>query len=1553
MAKRGLLFLLPALFLLSGHSLDLKAAEVDPGKLFLPLIFENNVGQAASPYQFVSRHGEIESLFSEDGVDLVVGDGATVRAQIHFRLNGARAHVIPQGRGPLPSVTNYLIGNDPSRWISGVPNQSQVIFSQIYSGIDLVFHGKGNQMEQDFRVAARGNPDLVCFSIEGAKGVALDALGNLEISIANEKLVIHKPVAYQELSHLHEAVESSFVLNPDGSVQFHLGKYDRARELVIDPVFSFSTYLAGSSADDPTAVTTDSSGNVYVTGFTNSLDFPIVNGLQPTYSGSPDAFVSKLDPTGHTLLYSTYLGGTSRNYGSAIAVDVHGNIIVAGTSSSNDFPHVGAVPPLTCGGNNDCFFIASLRPDGTAFNYSGLIGGIEGTAVQSGNGGSGVLALDSSGNAYLASVTDDANFELTPGTLAKSVPGYPYNSTFVLKVANTGALSYSTIVPGVAPSDLNIYLNNVFIPSGISVDANGQATIAGTSGPGLPSTAGVVQATFPNGNSGNASAGFVLKLNAKASAINYATYIPGTDTVGGLAIDSKGDSYVTGGTSEPNLPVSSNAYQKTLKVGVNCTCNSGFLLKLNGTGTAILAATYLEGTPTPGNAGTAFSGIALDSHSNVFVGGMTGSTDFPLVDPFVSEWIYGESVGDMVMAEMNPDLSSLLFGSFLSSTDQLFPASTFAAVTVDRQDNLILIGKTDTTDFPTTAGSFQQTPPTQARHGFVSKLNMTTAAPSVCLDSWSVSFGSVLVKQSNTQIVHLTNCGNAPLHLGSLVSSTSVVTAMNGCGTIQAGSVCPLSIKFTPKDSSLVGGTLTLNDDTVISPQVIAFSGQGVAPQLSPSSESVPFGHLLVNTTGAGNPLFFQNIGNAVLHISSVSVNGDFAVNGNSCKGAIQPGFFCIATVAFSPIAAGIRTGTLTITSDDPVYPAAGMSLNGSGDSVYAAPIITSLGSPTAQTKSGVITVQVTGSNFYPASVIVAGGKAQATTYTNGPTLKATLNSSLSGTIGELMVSVTNPAPGGGSSPGIPLTRYSQVDLGANFVTSVPGSKLLYVSVSSVSAVNPNTVIPMNPMNGAKGNPIPVGQNPGLLAPSDDGAYLFVALNQDQTVQRINLSTQVVDRTFPFPPDNCTFCGPQSVADLRAVPGVSQEVVLALGREVALYNDSGLVNYVPTTFTAFGNFSSFAYASNPVTIYTLPITNAATSFLNVITVDAQGLHFTLPQSYGVNTTTGAQVVSDGTLLYTSAGEVWSPATQTQVGSFPVTTYNSTSYPNLHNLLLDSPTGHIFLIGDQPYGQGSSALVVSAYDQKTLTLSGTLAFPQIGDPLVNGLVRWGTNGFAFLGQGSTFGTQAVYSLTSSIAKSTTSNPVPKLTSLAPSSLPQGSFDSQVTLNGQGFAARSVVNWNGTPLQTTYVAKSVLTAIVPSVDLAKSGTAAMTVTNPAPGGGTSNVVSFTVASPTPMISFSSSTLLFGTQKVGTSSPAQTVAVQNPGTALLTISAIKVTGPNASSFHATSQCGSSLAPGANCSVSVVFKPTATGPFSASLAFTDNASGSPQTVSLSGTGN
>ena len=803
-----------------------------PSSVSIPVVFELNQGQASATYRFLARNTGGEVRFTDSGPDFLIG-GRTDRAIIRLRSVGVPAETRAEGKLPLQAKANYLIGRDASRWIRNASTFAEIAYDGMYPGVDLLFYGSKDHLEHDFIVSPHTDPSEVRFTLTGAEQLELNVSGDLVASAAGEKVILRRPAAYQEIDGKKIKVESAFRLDhslPSGPVvSFQLGNYDPERQLVIDPVLTFSTYLAGTGMDQVTAVTTDATGNIYLTGFTSSSDFPTQNGEQPQLgciasapTGCQNAFITKLDSTGHTLLYSTYLGGSSRDYGGAIAVDTAGNVIIAGVSESSNFPHAGAVPTLSCQTNNNCYFLASLKPDGSALNYSGQIGGAEGAYT---NGTNGRLAVDAPGNAYLAGITDSPNFQLTSGTLVPTITGYPYISTFVLKVDPTGKLLYSTAIPGNAAPNPLASFNNFFLPTGIAVDSSGQAIVSGTGGPGLPTTAGVVADAFPNHvtNVSNPIAGYVLQLNTTASAINYGTYVPGTDTLGGMAVDSSGNLYLTGSTSETTLPVSATAYQKALSPGQNCTCNDGFIVKLNPQGTSILTASYLGGTPSQGNAGTSFTSIALDSHSNVFVGGATGSANFPLQNPFTTEWEYTSTAWEMVLAGMSPDLSSVSFGSFLSSTDGSYPGSIFSALTIDPNDNLVVVGTTYASDFPTTAASFEPQPPPPATpysgttHSFVSKINMATSAPSFCPSAWSVAFGLVPAQTSSTKTLNVTNCGNASLDFSKMTSSVPSITATQSCGSVASGAVCPVTLTFTPTSSNVVSGTVSFADNAVIS----------------------------------------------------------------------------------------------------------------------------------------------------------------------------------------------------------------------------------------------------------------------------------------------------------------------------------------------------------------------------------------------------------------------------------------------------------------------------------------------------------------------------------------------------------------------------------------------------------------------------------------------------------------------------------------------------------------------------------------------------------------
>jgi hypothetical protein len=1012
------------------------AAEPSRSLQLSPVAFEENRGQALQKYSFLLHRDGLSAMFSANGVDLALCGKSGCDEKLALTFAGA--HSVPESASALTGHANYFLGNNSARWIRNIPLSSMIEYKELYPGISLSFYGNSQELEHDFRIAPGADPSRIALRIDGARRIDQTGDGGLEVHTANGSLTLRRPVAYQETDTGRTPVDAQFLLSGDGSIQFRLGAYDRRRPLVIDPVIVFSSYLGGTGTDLATAITTDANGDVLVTGSTTSTDFPTKNALQTSLgTNGQSVFVTKFDPTGKTLIYSTYLGGSSQALGSAsatggaIAVDASGNAIVAGLTSSANFPVAGAGTSLSCQTNDKCFFLASLSSDGSKLNYSGTVGGEQGFYTF----GAGVnLAVDAKGNAYLAGTTDHSNFQITAGTLATSVIGYPYNETFVLKVDPTGKLLYSTVIPGndTNSTDLLQPYTNDFIPTGIAVDALGDVTIAGTTGLGLPTTSGVVGPQFPNAyvNVSNPSAGFVLQINSSASAINFATYLPGTDFNGGLTVGRTGNLYLTGGTGETNLPVSANAYEKTLSPNANGQYAAGYIMELNPQATAVVAATYMGANSVPLYA---FSGMSLDSQGNVFVGGQAVSQSFPLQNPFVTEYEYTVSTGDMILAEMNPDLSTLKFGSFFNATSGVYAGSNFAGLAVDNSNNLVVAGTTLSFSFPTTSDSFEPQLPPPAnpnvglQHSFVAKFDMTTPAPAICFSTFYIAFGKVSANSSANQSLNVTNCGNAPLTISSAVSSDPTVVVSESCGTVAAGSSCPVNVTFTPVSSNSTSGTITFTDNAQTLPQSVSFSGQGIASQIAAYPNPVSFGHYIVGTAAVNATLEIQNVGQAALGISNVSVTGaGFSIVNNECTRPVQARSFCFVVLSFAPATTGTQNGSIIFTSNDPVNPQFSVPLTGLGDSIYAVPTITSIGAGTVPINSGSQTVQITGSNFYPQSVVQVAGVAQATTFESNTALKATIAASSLTSIGELPLSVVNPSPGGGFSPAATLTDRSR-----------------------------------------------------------------------------------------------------------------------------------------------------------------------------------------------------------------------------------------------------------------------------------------------------------------------------------------------------------------------------------------------------------------------------------------------------------------------------------------------------------------------------------------------
>ena len=1525
-----------------------------------PIAFEANRGQAPIDQSYVFHSDGIRAMFSATGLEFQFSNVKDRPNTVHMSFVGGNAELTASPE--LSAHANYFIGNDPKRWLHNVPLFSELSYKDLYPGISLRFYGNGEELEHDFLLKPGVDPKQIAMRFDHESSLTMTPDGDLVIDTGVNSLKVRKPVAYQLVAGNRQLVEAQMELGEAGVVRFRVGDYDHSLPLVIDPVYVFSTYLGGTGGDIATAVTTDATGNILVTGYTTSSDFPTANSEQSTPGCTPpascqNAFVTKFDPTGKTLIYSTYLGGSGQDTAAAIAVDSTGDAIIGGVSTSANFPHAGSVAPLNCQINNNCFFLASIKPDGSALNYSGLVGGAEGFYT---NGTDGRLAVDQKGNAYLAGVTDDPHFYVTSGTLAPAPAGGGIDQMFVIKIDPIGRVAYSTVVPGnTANNPLQVY-NNMFLTHGIAVDASGNATMVGMAGLGLPTTAGVVSPAFPNAyvNVSSPQAGFVLQLNKTANAINFASYLPGTDVAGGLAVDSNGNLWIDGTTYETNLPVSANAYQKVPTKTSLGGLISGYIMELNSTATAVLGATYLNASGSSNEEYSAFNGIALDSHNNVFVGGTTGASDFPMVNPFATEFESQIFYGDMILAEMSPDLSTLKFASYLNPADQGYGGSAFAGITVDKADNLIVTGTTFTRDFPTTSGSFEeQLPPaaspfTTPQHTFVTKIDLSTPAPSVCLDKFSVDFGNVNANTPGIQTLQVTNCGNAPLNINSIASSDPTVVGTQSCGAVAPGSTCPVTLTFTPVSSNSTTGTITFADNAVTVPQVIAFTGQGIAPKIFVANNPLSLGHFLVGTQSPVTYLWISNQGQATLVISQIAVSGPgFSIVVNPC-GQLQAGYgsSCGLQLVFAPTIAGPATGSVVITSNDPINPQLTVALTAVGDSSNSVPVINSIGTNTILIGGGPTTMTVTGSNFYPQSVVQLNGTPLATTFVDNSDLTAVIPASAITALGELPLTVMNPPVGGGISNALKVTPYQTLLLDPAFLVSVPANGMLYAAIPSNATSNPNTVTPIDPKTGSTGTPISVGDNPAILAPSSDGAYLYVANRVSQTVQRINLTTNAVERTFPYTPNlYCSSCTNLDASDMIGVPGNPQQVLLSQARWLTLYNDAGAVNYVPNDgVCCFGDpyFGSITLAGNPLTVYGVPFTYGD-NYFQVASLTGSGLQYTrTPQvNLGGNNTTGNQVISDGTLLYTSAGQIWDPSTRSEIGTFPIASINATSYPNQHSINLDTALNEIYAIGD---GNNAPGMVISAFGMKSHALDGTLGFPQVSYPFQSDIVRWGTDGLAFIAPGGGSTDQEVYILRSSVVSPKAPNPTPVLNTIGPSAASAGGAAFTLTATGTGFLATSVIDWNGSALPTTVVSGQQLTAQVPVSAITQPGDVEVAVFTPAPGGGNSVAQVFTIIASAPAAVLSQSQLTFADQAQGVASTAQSVTLTNSGAAALTFKSVAASGD----FKATSTCGASVAVNASCTISVTFTPLATGTRTGTLTVTDNAANSPQSISLSGNG-
>jgi hypothetical protein len=585
---------------------------------------------------------------------------------LYMDIVGASPAGRAAGVNPLPGKVNYFIGNDPSKWHSNIPTFGRVEYPNIYPGISLAYYGGPGGLEYDFGVAPGADPSAIALRFEGAARVELDGQGDLVAHTAAGDLVQHAPVVYQEAGGQRQPVSCQFVLH-SGEVTFDVGAYDKGRPLVIDPVvLGYSTYLGGSGDEQARGIAADASGSAYVTGETKSPDFPTTPGaFDPSYNSLDDVFVAKLSPDGSHLLYATFLGGNGEDQSGGLAVDGAGDAYLTGNTASADFPTTPGAFDTTYNGGGNTFdaFVTRLSPGGDYLGYSTFLGGpgsdegrsiavdAAGSAYVAGSAGIGfpvtrgafdtqfkgvdgfvtkfnpagsalvystflggssvdncwAVAVNGAGSAYVAGATKSSDFPTTPGAFQPAFGGGTYDG-FVAELRPDGsALAYGTYLGG----------SGFDIARGIAVDASGSAYATGNADSAdFPTTPGA----FDTSANGSYDA-FVAKLRPDGSALDYSTFLGGSDEDDGvgIAVDTAGAAWVTGDTKSRDFPTTPGALQSTFH-GVF----DGFVSKLDKAGSALPYSTYLGGS-----GGAEGEALALSRGGTVYVAGLAPSPGFP------------------------------------------------------------------------------------------------------------------------------------------------------------------------------------------------------------------------------------------------------------------------------------------------------------------------------------------------------------------------------------------------------------------------------------------------------------------------------------------------------------------------------------------------------------------------------------------------------------------------------------------------------------------------------------------------------------------------------------------------------------------------------------------------------------------------------------------------------------------------------------------------------------------------------------------------------------
>lgn len=752
-----------------------------------PIRFEPNAGQFDPNVRFGVRAGPLH-VASLDATGFTTGN-----ARIVFRGATATPHVESIGRAS--GVTNYFLGADPSRWRTGIPAARRVAYRDLYPGVDALFYAAGSSLEYDLIVAPEADPSAIALGVEGVLDVAVEPTGDLVLTLPDRTIRHRRPLAYQERDGHRTLICARYQPRGADEFGFILGAYDPTSPLVIDPIVGLSTYTGGSQTDLILDMVVGPDGSLLVAGYGDSANLSTVHPIQATAGGRRDIYLGKLDASGVAFEFLTYLGGDDDDEVGAIGLDGAGNIYLAGSSDSRNFPLMNPLQPVNAGMSD--LIVAKLDPTGSELLYSTYLGNFGGDFASD-------LKVDAEGNAY---VIGGLTFPFLGG------------DAVVVKLNPQG----SAIVYGVA-----IDVSGSDQGSAIAIDKAGNAFIAGRfriSGGGLHA--------------------LLAKLNATGNGLVYAIGFGGSadDFANDMDVDAEGNAYVFGATRSTDFPTGMNIaipgarpsgvvelktvvtgqerlaavrgssgairrirleptqleFERTIAEPTGPPFGGGmfdtFVTKVNPEGNTLLFSRYLGG-----NANESAASVAVSPDGVPYVVGGTGSTNFPLVDPLQATSAGGD---DAYLAKLDPTTGAVLFSTLYGGNGR----DVFLGIAFPGDGAIWLGGSTQSTNFPTATPL--QTTNAGGQDGVLVRLDDADFGLSTAAAQIAVRRG---------------DAGTLPITIQRAPGFTGVVT-------VRAPATSSIKVKFKPASVSAEGTearfTFKIKKKAVLGTHELVFSGQG------------------------------------------------------------------------------------------------------------------------------------------------------------------------------------------------------------------------------------------------------------------------------------------------------------------------------------------------------------------------------------------------------------------------------------------------------------------------------------------------------------------------------------------------------------------------------------------------------------------------------------------------------------------------------------------------------------------------------------------------------